>query len=100
MDKLNLIFMFSFEVPAKDTDDGFKNAMPIVKKCEGFADATGILVACDHTGVVDDKLWVRVRFNIAGNQNPVLLKVATLFAFAASLELSLINQFFLPEKEF
>lgn len=94
---LNLMFLFSFTVKAKSTELGIKKALPTVKRCEEFAQSLGILLHSDHAGVVDEVFWVRVTFNVKGSQNTVLPKVAALFAFATSLKLTLINQFFLSK---
>lgn len=96
-EKLNLIFLFSFQVTADSTETGIKEAMPTVRKCEKFALSLGILIRSDHVGAFDGIFSVRESFNIKGDQKSVLTKVAALFAFAASLELSLVNQFFLAE---
>ncbi len=95
---LNLMFLFSFTVKADSTEYGIKKALPTVKKCEEFAQSLDILLRSDHVGAYDGSFLVRETFNIKGPQNSVLLKVSALFAFAASIKLSLINQFFLAEQ--
>lgn len=96
--KLNLIYIFTFSVEAPTLEIGYEKALSTVRKCEVFAEASDILIACDHCGVIlDNTFEVRVRVNIKGSQNAVFIKVATLFAFAASLKLTLINQVFLSK---
>lgn len=94
---LHLVYLFFFEVAAKTTEIGIEKALPTIRKCEEFANSLNISLDCDHVGVVDEKLEIRVRVQIKGNQSSVLIKVATLFTFAASLKLSLGNQFFITE---
>lgn len=91
---LHLVYLFFFEVDAPNTEIGIIKALPTVRKCEEFADSLGILLDCHYVGVVEEKMEVRVRVQIKGDQSSVLLKVSALFAFAASIKLTLGNQFF------
>ena len=94
---LHLVYLFFFEVDAKTTENGIEKALPTIRKCEEFADSLGVSLDCHHIGVIDEKMEVRVRVQIKGDQGPVLIKVSALFAFAASLKLTLGNQFFLTK---
>lgn len=96
----SVIYMFSFSVEAENEKSALNKAKPIVKRCEDFADALQILCSCDHVGLIDGALNVRVMFNIKDSQNSILLKVSSLFSFAASVKLTLVNQFFISEKPF
>lgn len=92
------IYMFIFKVKARTEKAALKKALPTVKRCEDFAESLHIVCACDHVGLIDGELQIRVVFNIKESQNSILMKVPALFSFAASLELILINQTFFSEK--
>lgn len=94
---LHLVYLFFFEVDAKTTENGIEKARPTIRKCEEFADSLGVSLDCHHIGVIDEKMEVRVRVQIKGDQGSVLIKVSALFAFAASLKLTLGNQFFFDQ---
>ncbi len=91
------IYLFKFAVNAKTEKAAIKKALPTIKRCELFADAMHIFCSADHHGLIDDELSVRVVFNIKEPQHHILSKVPALFSFAASLELTLINQEFFPK---
>lgn len=92
------IYMFGVTVPAKNTKEGIKNVLPIIKRCEEFAEALQIVCSADHVGAFDGSLWVRLRFYIQEPEDSILLKVPALFSFAAVLKLEFVNQFFTPKK--
>lgn len=85
-------YIFSVTVPAQTAEDGVKNALPIVKRCEDFADGLHILFRADHFGERDNVLPVRLIFQIQEPEESILLKVPAIFSLAASLKLSFINQ--------
>lgn len=92
------IYVFFFRVESRTEKAAIKKAMPTVKRCEDFADALHIGCACDHVGLIDGILQVRVTFNIKEPQDSILMKVPALFSFAASLQLELANQSFFSKK--
>lgn len=91
------IFLFSFVVPANSDEEGIKRAMPIVKQCEDFAEGLHIFVSCEYIYAFDGFFSTKVLFNIKESNDAILIKVSSLFAFAASIKLTLTNQFFYPE---
>lgn len=93
----NVIYQFWIEVEAENEKAAIKKALPIIKQCEDFADSLNILCMCDHVGMVDGILPIRIQFNIKDTQYSILSKVACLFSFAASLKLYFGNQFFLSK---
>ncbi len=93
----NVIYQFWTEVEAKNEKEGIEKALPIIKKCEDFADSLSILCKCDYIGVIDGSLGIRIQFNIHDSQYAILPKVSALFGFAASLKLYFANQFFLSK---
>jgi hypothetical protein len=89
------IYLFKYEVKAETLSIGLKKIKPTLKLCETFADALQIHCCADHVGaVIDDAFSIRLIFNIKEPQESILVKVASLFAFAAATKLTLINQFF------
>ena len=93
----SLMFLFSFTVNASTEKAGIKKALPIIKQCEEFASGIKILCEADHFGLVDNTFTVRLIFNIKEPQDIILIKVSSLFSFAASVKLTLFNQHFFPE---
>jgi hypothetical protein len=90
-----LIYQFWFVAKAPTESKAVKAALPTVKKCEDFADSMGIPVECCRTIFHDEQIDVRVQFNIRAPQVEVLVKMAALFSFAASMKLFFVNQFWL-----
>ena len=93
----NVIYQFWTEVDAPTEKEGKENAMPAIKACENFADSLGILCECSSTSIVDQRMAIRIQFNIRAPQNMILQKVAALFCFAATQQLYFANQFFLSK---
>lgn len=93
----NVIYQFWIEVEASNEKEAIKKALPTIKQCEDFADSLKILCMCDHAGMYDGTLKIRIQFNIKDAQYAILPKVSALFAFAASLKLYFRNQFFLSK---
>lgn len=91
------IYLFRFVVKGKTEKAALKKAMPTIKRCELFADSMHIYCGCDHVGLIDEELSIRVVFNIKEPQNSIFVKVPALFSFAATLQLELINQVFHSE---
>lgn len=91
------IYMFVFKVKGRTEKSAIKNSLPTVKRCEDFADSFHIFCSCDHVGLIDGELEIRATFNIKEPQDSILIKVSALFCFAASLKLTLVNQFFYAE---
>lgn len=94
---ISLIYIFSFSVQETTEKKAIKASLPTVKKCELFAESLSIICSCDHFGMIDKELNIRVIFNIKGTQNDVLMKVSSLFGFAASIQLRFVNQEFLTK---
>lgn len=92
------IYLFKFTVNAETEELALKKAIPTIKRCEDFAESMHIYCGCDHVGLIEGQLSIRVTFNIKEPQDSILVKVPSLFSFAASIKLILINQFFYPEK--
>lgn len=92
------IYMFTYTVPAKTERQGRKAVLPIVKRCESFADSLHINVSADTWRVIDGMVTVRLVFNIKEPEDSILVKVPALFNFAISLKLNFINQFFYPKE--
>ena len=97
--KITLIYLFMKSVDAETTEEGLKKAKPIATQCRNFARAMKIPYRDDHWGALDGKFPFRFSFSIHGKQNAILPQVAALFSFAASLELSLVNQLFYTDEE-
>lgn len=91
------IYLFEFVVKGKTEDIAIKKALPVIKRCKLFAESMHIYCGCDHVGLVDGELSIRVTFNIKEPQDSILVKVPALFSFAASVQLELTNQFFYPK---
>lgn len=92
------IYIFFFYVKSRTEESAIKKAMPTIKRCEDFADALHIGCSCDHVGLIDGILQIRVTFNIKEPQDSILIKVTALFSFAASIKLELVNQYFFTKK--
>lgn len=94
---MKVIVILERTFKAESAESGVRSAMPLVGRCEQFADAYGLIVRCDHFGAFNGHFPIRVCFNVEGDDKGILLKMAALFVFAAGEELSLINQTFYPE---
>lgn len=91
------IYLFEFSVPAGTLEQGIESVLPLIKRCEDFADALHIHFHADtFSPPIDDIFSIRLVFNIKEPQDSILLKVPALFSFAASLKVTLLNQFFYP----
>ena len=93
-ENISVIYLFVKSLPALDTEDGVKKARPICMKCRKFSQSLNILYRDDYIAEIDGEFEFRLSFNVQGSQNTVLPQVSALFAFAASMELTLVNQFF------
>lgn len=94
---VSLIYLFAKTVAADTTEEGLKIAKPIALSARNFARAMKMPYRDDHWGAFDGEFTFKLSFSIHGKQDAVLPKVSALFAFAASHELSLINQLFYTE---
>ena len=90
----HLIYQFFKVVTTSSEKKGVKLLLPLVRRCETFAELMQMTVMCDHVGVVDGQMSLRIQFCIKAPQYIVLTKVAMLFQFAASEELLFTNQFY------
>ena len=93
----NVIYQFWIEVDAPTEKEGKKNAMTDIKACEDFAGSLGILCECSTTRIVNQRMHVRIQFNVRAPQNMILQKVSALFCFATVRQLYFANQFFLSK---
>ena len=93
----NVIYQFWIEVDAPTEKEGKKNAMTDIKACEDFAGSLGILCECSTTRIVNQRMSVRIQFNVRAPKNMILQKVAALFCFATARQLYFANQFFLSK---
>ena len=91
------IYLFTFSVSAKTLKHGIKKVLPLVKRCEDFAEALHIHSHADtFSPPIDGIFTIRLVFNIKEPQESILLKVPALFSFAASGKIDLLIQFFYP----
>ena len=95
---ISLIYLFAKTNEAETTEEGLKKAKPIALSARNFARAMKMPYRDDHWGAADGEFTFRLSFSIHGKQNAILPLVSALFAFAASHELSLINQLYHTEK--
>lgn len=91
------MYIFSYNCPAKSKSEGEKKSSIVIERCLEFKKAMGILLLSDLPVYCDGMYSSRIVFNVHDSQDSVLLKVSALFAFAASVKLTLINQEFLPK---
>lgn len=99
LENLNLIYMFSYQVPALSEKEGIAKVAPLITKCRTFAKGLGILMHSCHFGAFDGYFYIRIIFNINLPQDAILVKVIATLAFAESLKLRLFNQLILSEKK-
>ena len=96
---LELQYIFcSSAFPIETLDKAISKNNQLIKQCEDFADS--IHIHChgeNFSSFNDNKFSLQLIFNVKGSQDEVLPKVSALFAFAASVNLFFVNQFFSPE---
>ena len=93
----SVMYLFSIDVLGKNQEKATESIIPLIKRCEDFADSIQIHCHAEHFGFFDKKLSIKVTFQIQEPQNSIFMKVPALFSFIATTELLMINQFFYPE---
>jgi hypothetical protein len=91
------IYLFRYVVCNSDEAKAKRELISIINRCEHFAKAIHIHFHDDFYFYIDNQASTRLVFNIKEPQDSILLKVPSLFAFAASLKLHLINHDFLTK---
>lgn len=94
----SFIVLFRYEVEARTKSEGRKLLLPVVRRCEKFARGLEIHFHDDFFLFYDNTAVIRLVFQIKEPYDSILIKMSSLFSFAASCKLKIINNEFFPEK--